>query len=181
MSEQATNKETCDRCHETISDVGVALGWPVCMGDEYICPSCYGDDAFCKKCGDVLAANEDAKCAKCEKSNQKTRTITITGRRPVKIVESEWPVIAAAKDYDGQIEFQANRSWVVRVRQHADGRAIVYGVFESRWEGERGLRGGELLDADGDIVGAIRTVSDAIGASDRVARECIANLPAEEI
>jgi hypothetical protein len=116
-----------------------------------------------------------------ETSQPKTRTITLTGRRPVKIVEDEWPVIAVGKDHGGQIECQADRSWVVRVRQHADGRALIYGVYETRWQGESGSRGGKMLDAGDDIIAGIRSVAESIGASEDVAQECIADLPAEEI
>ena len=59
----------------------------------------------------------------------KTRTITLTGRAPVRIREDEWPVIASGsyKDWDNQYEFQANREWKasIRVRQHPDGRKHV--------------------------------------------------------
>lgn len=128
----------------------------------------------------------------------KTRTITLTNRQPVKINEAEWPVIAVGSDrwHDGgQIESQANRrkKCSIRVRQHADGRAIVYGTYEyeSAWQGERDVteRAGVLLeDADADLADAINGVMDTLAElSDdedfvgRVARECIADLPAVEI
>ena len=134
-------------------------------------------------------------------STAKTRTITLTDRAPVKIQDDEWPVIAhgSYSDFDNGYEFQANRTWKlsIRVRRHADGRAIVYGVYDysTAFQGERGFaaRAGKLLSAGDDIVGAIRTVGRTIaeeaegaghefGAHVAVAvRECIADLPAEPI
>ena len=74
-----------------------------------------------------------------------TRTITLSNRQPVKIDEDNWPVIADAKDYvhDGQVECQANRksTWWIKVRQHKDGRAIVYAgySYDTNWQGARSL------------------------------------------
>ena len=112
----------------------------------------------------------------------KMRTITLSDRAPIKIDEDAWPVIAAAKWHDGQVESQANRTASLRVRQHADGRAVVYGVYDSLWRGEEGMRPGVLLDAGADVVAAIRAVAAELGETgERLARECIADLPAEEI
>jgi len=129
----------------------------------------------------------------------KYRTITLTGRAPVRIREDQWPVIAQGDSdhYDSHIRSQSNRSTEVglRVRQHEDGRAIVYGVYnyDTRYQGEHGLtlRAGELLDAGADIPAAIRRVGDTLiemldgrgtdtWVLDAVA-DCIADLPAEEL
>lgn len=124
-----------------------------------------------------------------------TRTITLTGRPPVKISDADWPVIASAyhKRWDNQYESQANRvnkGWL-KVRQHADGRAIVYGRddYDTQWQGEANhcYRGGELLEPGADIAAAVLRVATALverGADDamlQIAHECIANLPVEEI
>ena len=45
-------------------------------------------------------------------------TIPLTRRRPI---------------WDNEYEFQANRTWLLRVRQHADGRAI-YGVYATNFQ-----------------------------------------------
>ena len=45
-------------------------------------------------------------------------TIPLTERRPI---------------WDNQYEFQANRTSLLRVRQHADGRAI-YGVYATNFQ-----------------------------------------------
>ena len=127
------------------------------------------------------------------------RTITLTDRPPVSIDEDSWPVIAEARDeeYDGQVRCQANRisTWAVRVRQHADGRAIVYATYghNTNWQGARGYsaRRGALLPVGGDIIAAIREVCAAIAdaecSKDDAARwptlvaDCIADLPTEEL
>lgn len=128
------------------------------------------------------------------------RTITLTGRPPVKINENEWPILAEASyhDYDNQYEFQANRHWkgFIRVRQHEDGRAIVYAKcdFHSQWQGESGYmqKAGELLSGGAtveEIVAAIGRVHECIDIVDEshadhwrlLAEECVADLPAEEL
>jgi hypothetical protein len=45
-------------------------------------------------------------------------TIALTGRRPI---------------WDKEYECQANRTWLLRVPQHADGRAI-YGVYATNFQ-----------------------------------------------
>jgi len=113
------------------------------------------------------------------------RTITLTGRPPVRILEAEWPVIADARwrDHEGQHDRRAS----LKVRQHADGRAIVYGVwdYEITWQL---YRAGVLLDPGADLASAITEV--ALSLADRGADEarmrdlahgCTADLPAEEL
>lgn len=120
----------------------------------------------------------------------KSRTITLTGRAPVKIDPSKWPEIATAVDdsYKGNDYCRRNQAliqgeldeYTVRVRQHEDGRAIVYAVFEAAtaWTGNESHRGGELLQAGDDIPAAIRRVGEECGIPDSVIRDCIADLPA---
>lgn len=127
-------------------------------------------------------------------------TITLTGRKPVTIVKKDWPVVASAteEEWDNQYKVQANRTAIFKltVRQHADGRAIVYGVhsYDSQYQGEHGrdVRGGELLEKDADIPVAILRVAAELEARmpdgqwsrgywPRLAHECTADLPAVEI
>lgn len=123
----------------------------------------------------------------------KTRTITLTKRAPVTILEDDWPLIASARDWQGEHEFQSPRKWTLAVRQHkTDGRTLVYGVFVTDYQGEDYRRGGELLTpaADAivpdshwliwpDIVPAIQRVGEYIGARQIVIDACVADLPAE--
>jgi len=134
----------------------------------------------------------------------KFRTITLTGRRPVKINEAEWPTLAQGvwTDHDGTIREQANRTWTLslRVRQHADGRAIVYATYEydTQFQGEPdyACRVGRLVDAGADLPTIItevgRLMDDRLeDLADRpaegrqhvrdVVADAIADLPAETI
>jgi hypothetical protein len=139
----------------------------------------------------------------------KTRTITLTDRPPVKVKEDDWPIIATGSadddDSDGRGN-QPNREWTrtIRVRQHEDGRAIVYGVYDysTNFQGANGAaaKRGTLLAAPvtpDQIIAAIRVVGDelaeaesdaAIEASRKDSRQwrvavqaCIADLPADEL
>lgn len=129
-----------------------------------------------------------------------TLTITLTRRPPVTILKEDWPVLASAHyhDYDGEHEFQANQHWKGRlsVRQHEDGRAVVYAVCEhsTNWASGRGYqqRAGDLLPAGSTldaIIEAIRAVHARITVVDEdhaqdwalLADECIADLPAETL
>ena len=95
----------------------------------------------------------------------------LTGRPPVTFAPSEWPLRASSdyKNHDGQVECQANRTWEgrIRARQHADGRWLVYGVadYSSNWQNERNVsrKAGALLPAS------------------ELARDCVADLPPEEL
>ena len=132
-----------------------------------------------------------------QKDNPKL-TITLTDRRPVKINKEAWPIYADATDswHDNQYECQANRkeSVVIRVRKHADGRSIVYGVYDysTQWQDERDAcaRVGVMIDADADLVEAIKSVGAMLEARDitpqnvsikNTVAACVADLPAEEI
>lgn len=117
----------------------------------------------------------------------KTRTITLTDRRPVTIREDEWPLIAIGFEPYGVGERLANRH-TIRVRQHADGRTLVYGVVNA--ETATGWRGGELLTpvpvlaydrTPLNLAAAIRRVGESGRFPDAVIRACIAVLPAERL
>ena len=132
-------------------------------------------------------------------AEQKTyRTITLTGRPPVRIRQADWPLIARAGNarWDGQYRFQATRitDVAIRVRRHADGRMVVYGIYdyETKWQGERDvrIRAGYLLPAGDDPVAAIQAVgadiNERLGGEDEelvrgAVDRCVAALPAEEI
>lgn len=128
-------------------------------------------------------------------------TITLTDRRPVRIDRADWPILArgADKEFDNQYEFQANHisRWALQVRQHADGRAVVYAVYThdtSNGDDSRSyrVRGGVLLTPSDDLPAAVRRVGEWARAQEHayeedaarwegVIRDCIADLPAEDI
>lgn len=125
------------------------------------------------------------------------RTITLTNRPPVVINDENWPLIASAsdKEFDNQYESQANQisKWFVGVRQHEDGRAIVYATYSytNNWAGARDFHAkrGVLLPPGQDLVAAINEVCDDIAGAEcdgednarwkTIAAECVADLPAE--
>jgi len=129
-------------------------------------------------------------------TTKKMITITMSERGPVKIDPEQWPVIASAEEHDGQVECQANTLWRIKVREHADGRRLVYGWQDrgngGQHAGYRGTYAGFLLDqfqADHEhreaeleaaTIRAIRRVAGVIGA-EHLGAECIADLPAREI
>lgn len=112
--------------------------------------------------------------------------IKLSDRPPVRIDREKWPCVAKAAAHDGQIESQANKRWSIRVRQHADGRRIVYGTYITQWQGARGAEGGFLVEpsdggADDDAtVRAIRRVAGIISKPE-LADECIGDLPAHDL
>jgi hypothetical protein len=108
-------------------------------------------------------------------------TISLTDRAPVKIDRNLWPVIASADDHDGKVECQANRRWKLLVREHDDGRSIVYGIYTTNWQNEHDRRGGALVDKGGNIAAAIRSVGDRLGFTEDLIQSCIADLPAESL
>ena len=123
----------------------------------------------------------------------KKRTITLTGRRPVNISEADWPMVAHGMGDSGNALDSAHhqQAWArgeldaynLRVRQHADGRALVYGrlAAATAWTGSEDHRGGELLAAGADLAAAITRVGQECGLPGRVIRRCLANLPAQAL
>ena len=127
--------------------------------------------------------------------------ITLTDRPPVKIRKDDWPILAEATDSecDSEYEFQANRTskWALRVRQHTDGRAIVYAIYshDSHFLQERDyhFREGDLLPATpiDELPPAIRRVGTKMAEQEhcgkdgrrwaQIINECIADLPPLEI
>lgn len=151
---------------------------------------------------DQLCAVTDAPKA----APKKLLTITMSERRPLKIDPELWLVVAEASRHDGKVKSQANNEWAINVREHADGRRIVYGYHQAgnggQYAGFRERRAGYLVDnvrrndlpmredRDGNMtavhpnedetIRAIRRVGGVID-DDQLAAECIADLPAETI
>jgi len=129
----------------------------------------------------------------------KMRTIILTDRPPVRIIEGNWPIIAEGGmyDYRGAVH-SPDKTWDIEisVRQHRhDGRAIVCGVYIHQ-DYIRGYdielqRAGVLVDPGSNISDAIMGVGwqliDRIQDQEmfphvrRVVDECISNLPAEDL
>lgn len=123
---------------------------------------------------------------------EKKMKIVLTGRRPVSVNPSVWSRIV--NDVEGD-SFEGNdhgrhsqalaqgecATWAMTVRQHEDGRAIVYVRATAGWRGSVAHDGGELLAPGADIAEAVERVGRACGVPEETVRECIANLPAEEL
>ena len=120
---------------------------------------------------------------------------------PILIDSLQWPIVAkgARSACDNQYEFQAFRRWKasITVRQHTDGRAIVYGHYEFStqypMEEDCDLRDGVHCSAGADIPLVIRQVAQALetdaAASEqehgdiiaKAMRDCLANMPPKMI
>ena len=120
-----------------------------------------------------------------------TITITLSDRSPVKIIARHWPLIAQAEWADDTtvirerssqtVTSRPGRSAHIRVREHADGRRLVYGWSTMQWKPERSdAAAGFLIEKDVNAARAIRRVAGVIGRNE-LADDCIADLPAEEI
>jgi len=121
---------------------------------------------------------------------QKSITITMSETAPIKIDPAKWPKIASAGRADGDVDYAYSEApfamWYIAVREHEDGRRIVYG-----WKRRAKLAGFLLgsfntpLDnasnvTDEATIRAIRRVAGVIGDED-LGAECIGDLPAQEI
>lgn len=130
----------------------------------------------------------------------KTRTITLTGRAPVRIDENDWPVIARASGdtcgiTDPVLREQALQrgeadEYALRVRQHSDGRTIVYGTYTVGLNRQHDglthagyvLMPGFLEDPSAEALSrVIGKVGKELGVPAQLIADCIADLPAEEI
>jgi hypothetical protein len=109
---------------------------------------------------------------------ERTRTVTLTDRPPVRILEVDWPIIArAATAPDG-----ATRG--VYARRHADGRVLVYAAAEPLDATRAPLRAGYLLDppvTGSQIVGALRRAGAEVALPPPVIATAIASLPPEPL
>ncbi len=115
------------------------------------------------------------------------RIITLSDVPPVKISNEEWPQIACGDERPGSFvngtpkpNYETDR-FTIRVRQHADGRTIVYGVVDAAtaWTGTESWHGGVLLPqpTGQEIVLAIRRLRIEGEMPESVERACIADLP----
>ncbi len=118
-------------------------------------------------------------------------TIVLSDAAPVSIVTANWPVIACAKWWEGEHEFQSFRKARIYVREHSDGRRIVYGWASSASSKASGPGGGFLVAKPGDrgegqgssdeeTIRAIRRVAGVIDHPE-LGDECIGDLPAHDL
>jgi|GEM_PF-2358664 len=110
-----------------------------------------------------------------DRDKEKTIRIAMTSQRPLKIDPEDWPVIAAAEREEGRAD---HLSATIKVRQHKDGRRIVYGFSENEAGYLIPTKKGE---PDNDATAkAIVDVANAL-ADSRLAVDCLEDLPAQKL
>lgn len=124
-----------------------------------------------------------------DNSTKKLIKVLMSERAPVKIDPEDWAIIAEAADYSGPHESQANHKWFIKVREHEDGRRLVYGQLVrgpgGAPAGWKSAYAGFVIDPKKDDVSnetvrAIRRVAGLIGNHD-LGSECVADLPVETL
>jgi hypothetical protein len=129
-----------------------------------------------------------------EKNVQQERfVITLTDHAPVRISKDKWPILSSVNetlysDNPDPSSSEKVNSGSVRliVRQHQDGRAIVYGVHENddpcgNADFSYNRRGGELSPSGSDLPAAIKRVGTSLCISEELIQACIAGLPAVDL
>lgn len=120
--------------------------------------------------------------------------IVLTGPRPVRISSQEWPIITEAKTlltylfYENEYAEGVQQTFGherLAVRQHHDGKALVYGYlrFEG-WPEQFNIfndRGGTLVETGSDLAAAIKQVGTALHLQAETIRACVNGLPAQEL
>src|SRR6516225_4535246 len=107
------------------------------------------------------------------KSKDTTRYITLFDRPPVKIDEESWPIVASADDCDDRPHpFQANREWIIKIRQEERvfARAPRYLVDEPQRD--------KVMSR---VVQAVWDLIERLGFDTQLGNEAIADLPPEEL
>jgi len=117
-----------------------------------------------------------------EQVKDNSLTVTMTGRRPVKIQKDEWDLILFHKGWEGEYESQAFRNWWLRIRRKKSTNTfLVSAGYDTQWQGEKDHRAGVLVDNPTNLEQTIEEVCREIGVRETFVQECIDKLPAEEI
>lgn len=112
---------------------------------------------------------------------ERTRTITLSDRPPVRILEAEWPMIARAATPAGTSQV-ATRG--VYARRHADGRVLVYAVAGLLDPDGQPRRAGYLLDrpiTGPQIAQALRQAGAEVGLPLDLIAAAVGSLPPEPL
>lgn len=122
-----------------------------------------------------------------------SEVVVLNGGHPVRVSPRDWPIISdATKPLNVEIneqEFDCVGHERLVLRQHRDGRYLVYGYTryvntDSKWLASLdiyNLRGGKLIPSGTDPVGAIRDVGIALRLDDHMIMACINGLPAQDL
>lgn len=87
------------------------------------------------------------------------KTITLTQQNPVAIETDDWQIVSSTSDndsYEGGVS-----KWFLAVRQHQDGRGIVYATYSRQDAGLRPIshKRGIIISPEQDIANAIYKVA----------------------
>lgn len=131
-----------------------------------------------------------------EVTSTKKITVYLTDRNPVNVDPKEWPICARGTGDSHQgshgPEYEQARAqgqydeYKLIVRQHTDGRTLVYGIVDAApaWTGNASVRGGELLtrrpDTD-ELFRIVRQVGEELGLPNAVIRDCFESFQPEEL
>ncbi len=122
------------------------------------------------------------KRSKSDSTPAEKLTIPLTDRRPVTVDTAVWVLISEVRAHDNQSELEANRKWTLCVRQsRVDGRCVVYGSYTTVLQNESDRSGGEIVDSLDKVPAAVKRLTHYLEAEERLAGECIARLPADEL
>jgi hypothetical protein len=113
--------------------------------------------------------------------SSKRRIITLTNRRPISVIEDEWPIIASITSQEG-----ATYTYSLMVRKHADGRCIAYGTSSRGPSGNGGFRplperAGYLLPDDALLERSILDFCTILALPPQTCDDIIASLPPTEL
>ena len=103
-------------------------------------------------------------------------TITLSGRRPVTVALADWPLVAEA-----EIGRYGHSELRLFIREHVDGRLIVYGI-EAPFDPEaEGAQGGVVLAPGEDVGAAAKWLAERLNFPDVLVDTCLAKLSPEEL
>lgn len=129
-------------------------------------------------------------------NTEKEIVVQLSGQKRIIIRPSEWKIIARAygNSYSGNdvvIERQARLNdqldeYHLVVREHADGRALVYAIFNAGCvNGNTSHAGGRIItlgkERDYQITRWIRDVGNEIGIPSHIIRACLGTLNPEKL
>jgi hypothetical protein len=77
--------------------------------------------------------------------------IAVSGLLLVRIQTERWPVIAHTQCSNAAFKIQEGHLGHLAVRQHSDGRTLVYGVLEICTPEKHNRQAGRLLPAGADV------------------------------
>ena len=125
------------------------------------------------------------------------RVIKMTARAPLRFNADEWAILAFADDdsrnglqpgprFHARQQGEADLYFLI-VRQHADGRSLIYGQLKSAYPqfeqpaGGESFHAGYLVRKPSEIISAIERVGDECRLPAYLIRDCISRLPPEDL